>query len=106
MGRRVTFMRLIDRLRWPCLVTYADEWQGHTGTIYRAANWQYVGRTTPEATFTLEGRMLSRKAGRRTRTREQMEELGAVEIGKFAKHKFVHIVPDAGPRVPRQASLL
>lgn len=28
-------MRAIDRERWPCLVTYADQRMGHTGTIYR-----------------------------------------------------------------------
>ena len=85
-------MKLIDRRRWPCLVTYADEWQGHTGTIYRASNWVEVGRTKPEPTFVLNGRMVSRKAGPTTRTRTQMEQLGARMIGKFAKRKFVHIM--------------
>lgn len=98
-------MRLIDRLRWPCLVTYADEWQGHTGTIYRACNWTYVGKTAPEPTFVREGRMLSRKAGHRTKTRAEMEEIGAEMIGRFAKHKFVHVVSNAGPAVRPQASL-
>lgn len=27
--------RAIDRSAWPCLLTYADEWRGHTGAIYR-----------------------------------------------------------------------
>jgi hypothetical protein len=35
--------------KWVALVTFADESQGHTGTIYRATNWTYVGRTKPEA---------------------------------------------------------
>lgn len=98
-------MRLIDRLRWPCLVTYADEWRGHTGAIYRASNWQYVGKTAPEATFVKDGRMIARKAGPKTRTRAEMESLGAELVGRFAKHKFVHIAPGAGPRVDRQSSL-
>lgn len=85
-------MKLIDRERWPCLVTYADEWQGHTGTIYLASNWQEVGKTAPEATFVLDGRMIARKAGPKTRTRKEMEELGAQMIGRFSKRKFVHIV--------------
>ncbi len=84
--------KMIDRRRWPALVTYADEWQGHTGTIYRADNWQDVGRTAPGATFVLNGRMIARKAGPRTRTRAEMESLGAEMIGRFAKRKFVHIV--------------
>lgn len=40
-------MRQIDRDRWPWLVTYADEWQGHVGTIYKAAGWRESGRTKP-----------------------------------------------------------
>lgn len=98
-------MKLIDRLRWPCLVTYADEWQGHTGTIYRASNWSYVGKTNPEATFVKDGRMIARKAGPKTRTRDEMEAMGAEMIGRFAKHKFVHILPGAGKRIERQAAL-
>jgi hypothetical protein len=43
--------RLIDDKAWPCLVTYADEWRGHTGAIYRADNWQYEGLTRPERTL-------------------------------------------------------
>jgi hypothetical protein len=84
-------MRMIDRERWPCLVTYADEWQGHNGTIYKATNWQYMGLTAPEATFVKAGRMVARKAGPHTRTREEMKELGAQLVGRFAKHKFIHI---------------
>ena len=34
-------VRLIDRRRWHTLVTYADDWRGHTGAIYRAAGWVY-----------------------------------------------------------------
>lgn len=85
-------MKLIDRQKWPCLVTYADQWQGHQGTIYKAANWTYAGLTGLESVFIKNGRMVSRKAGPKTRTRAEMEELGAVEVGKYSKHKFVHII--------------
>lgn len=83
--------RAIDRLRWPCLVTYADEWQGHTGAIYRADNWEYKGKTSPEPVFQIQGRMVARKAGPRTRTHTEMVALGAILVGRFSKHKFVHI---------------
>lgn len=85
-------MRLLDRLRWPILVTYADTWRGHTGAIYKATNWKYVGMTNPEPTYQLNGRMLSRKAGPKTRTKAEMVALGAEFIGSFAKHKFIHEV--------------
>lgn len=97
--------RQIDRTLWPCLVTYADEWQGHTGTIYRADNWEYLGMTKPEPTYTLNGRMVARKAGPTTRTHEEMLKLGAVMIGKFAKHKFRHVAPGAGKRIEKQGAL-
>ena len=84
-------MKLIDRKLWPCLVTYADEWRGHVGTIYRATNWQYVGLTKPEAVYTRNGRMVARKAGPSTRTHSDMLALGAEQQGKFAKHKFIHL---------------
>lgn len=84
--------KMIDRKAWPCLVTYADEGQGHTGAIYLADNWKYVGLTKPEAMFTLNGRMIARKAGPKTRTRAEMAALGAVIEGNFAKHKFVHLL--------------
>lgn len=81
--------RMIDRERWPCLVTYADEWRGHTGAIYRADNWRYEGLTRPQRTYQLGGRMVARKAGGHTRTHAEMLALGAVMVGSFAKHKFV-----------------
>ena len=83
-------MRLIDRDRWPMFVTYADEGQGHTGTIYRAANWREAGRTAPEATFFIGDRMVARKAGPKTRTRGEMEALGARLVGRHSKRKFTH----------------
>ena len=91
-------MRLIDRRRWPCLVTYADIAQGHTGAIYRATNWQYIGLTKPEPAFAVNGRMVARKAGGRTRTRAEMLALGAVPTGSSAKHKFIHV--EHGRRLP------
>lgn len=73
---------------WDVLVTYADEWQGHLGTMYRAAGWEYVGLTKPERVYTLNGRMVARKAGPNTRTHGDMLALGAVCVGSFSKHKF------------------
>jgi len=35
---------LIDRSRWPVLVTYHDEGQGHTGHVYRCSGWEATAR--------------------------------------------------------------
>ena len=84
-------MRMIDRNKWPCLVTYADEMMGHVGTIYKATNWQYVGLTKPQKCYFMGDRMVSRKAGPVTRTHQQMLDMGAELRGSFAKHKFIHV---------------
>jgi len=83
--------KLIDRSAWPCLVTYADDWQGHSGAIYRADNWHYVGKTKPERLYTLGGRMIARKAGPTTRRHDEMIALGAECLGSFAKHKYMRL---------------
>lgn len=81
--------------RFRCLITYADEWRGHTGAIYRATNWEYIGLTMPEATFVdAEGRMSARKAGPRTRTHQEMIDAGCSLVGRYARHKFRIILPE------------
>lgn len=81
--------KLIRRdLRWDLLVTYADDWQGHTGAIYKAAGWEYVGTTKPERIYVKDGRMVARKAGPNTRTHSQMLELGAECVTSSVKHKY------------------
>ena len=36
---KVQMAKLIDRTRWPVLVTYSDEGQGHTGYVYKCSGW-------------------------------------------------------------------
>lgn len=75
--------------RWTHLVTFADKSQGHTGAIYRATNWRYVGETRPEARWVDgSGRQVSRKSAAHSRTRAEMEALGYRLAGRFGKHKF------------------
>src|SRR5580765_4368419 len=44
-------IRLVDASKWHCLVTYADKWQGHTGAIYKATNWEFMGETKPTPVY-------------------------------------------------------
>ena len=60
-----------------------------TGLPCRADNWTYIGKTKPERTYIIEGRMVSRKAGGNTRTNAEMLALGAELVGSFAKSKYV-----------------
>lgn len=80
---------LIDHTAWECLVTYADTWQGHTGAIYKATNWEYLGLTKAQPVFVNgRGKMMGRKRGPTNLSREQMALEGFTVKGSFAKHKF------------------
>lgn len=56
---RVQMRRLIDRSRWPALVTWHDEGQGHTGHVYKCSGWQPTTRKRAE-TVEVDGRRVSR----------------------------------------------
>lgn len=75
--------------RWFHLVTYADDFRSHTGTIYRATNWQYVGHMKGSPRWEDEnGKQIARKSTV-SRTDQEMRDLGYRNVGTFGKHKFV-----------------
>jgi hypothetical protein len=86
-------MRLIDPTRWHTLVTYADTRQGHTGAIYRATNWTYVGEV-PGSSSWLDpnGVQRSRKRGPNNLSADTMRELGYTQLSRVPKHKFVRVI--------------
>lgn len=45
---------LIDRSRWPVLITYSDEGQGHTGYVYKCSGWTPTVRNTT-STYEING---------------------------------------------------
>lgn len=45
----------IDRSRWPVLVTYSDEGQGHTGYVYQCSGWERTRRSERPFYLTAEG---------------------------------------------------
>lgn len=86
-------IKLIDKSKWHCLVTYADTWQKHEGTIYKATNWQYCGLTRPSPVFVNEqGKMMGRKRGGRNITKAQLLADGFVSSGDHSKHKFRMVI--------------
>lgn len=88
LGRSI---RLIRRdPRWHTLVTYADEGQGHHGGIYLATNWEYDATVSGHPVFVDDaGRMVSTKAGPRSRTIAEMAALGYTNRGRSPKRRFV-----------------
>lgn len=84
------------KYRWG--LTYADSAQGHTGAIYRATNWTYVGEVKGHPTWVdADGRHVSVKATV-NRTYAQMRALGYTMIPGQVKHKFVVEFPRARAR--------
>lgn len=92
MGKSIQMIKK-DR-RFECLVTYGDTWRGHSGAIYKATNWEYLGLTKPTDVWVdKRGRMVARKAGPKTRTRAQMQAIGYTCVGNFPKHKYRILLP-------------
>lgn len=84
--------------RFQCLITYADQWQGHTGAIYKATNWEYLGLTEAKPCWVdKSGRLVATKAGPRSRTRAEMQSLGYTVVGNYSKHKFRLILKQVRP---------
>ena len=84
-------VRLIKKEgRFVSLVTYADESQGHTGLVYKASNWTYVGLSAPSPRWIdpVSGRQVAKKSTK-TRSVSEMKALGYINQGSFRKHKYV-----------------
>ena len=84
-------MRMLDRSRWPILLSYADMRLGHSGAIYRAANWECDGEV-PGGDVWLDARGVQRgrKRGGRNLSVLEMRERGFVKAPAFPKIRFVH----------------
>lgn len=85
--------RRVDRRRWPVLLTYADTAMGHTGAIYLADNWTYLGETAGGDTWVgPDGEQRGRKRGGRNLTVAEMRAAGFERRPSAPKRKFVHRV--------------
>lgn len=87
LGRSIN---LIDRERWPVLVTYADTALGHTGAIYKATNWRCDGPVPAgDVWLDKDGRRWQRKRGPRSYTRAEMLARGYTQVPAAPKIRFV-----------------
>lgn len=84
-------MRLLDRQRWPVLLTYADGAQGHTGAIYRATGWTFDCATSSGTYFVhaQTGEQVGRKRGKRNIPVADLRSAGYREV-RSEKLRFVH----------------
>lgn len=91
--------------RWHTLATYADEYQNHTGAIYRATNWQYLGLTNPKPVYVKNGEMVSIRTGDKTLTKGEMIADGCELVGYYRKHRFKFERPQSKQRQAVQLML-
>ncbi len=74
-------------------MTYADSSQGHTGAIYRASNWEYRGSTVKtDQWLDGDGNFVSRKAGKKNYSRQEMIDRGYTLKGMFSKERFRYVM--------------
>lgn len=76
--------------RYRLLLSYADEAEGHEGTLYKAANWTEAGYTKPTSRWEdpVTGRRVSTLRDGRSRSRPQMIALGYRELPPSRKRIF------------------
>jgi hypothetical protein len=96
---RHQMLHLIDRTRWPVLVTYSDEGQGHTGHVYKCSGWMPTARTVNPVHVNSEGQRVSiptsdkredRDAKREGTTTMQRWEHRVCRSGEGAEHMAKH----------------
>lgn len=85
----VQMKRLIDRSRWPVLVTYHDEGQGHNGFVYRCSGWEATEVNETE-TWERDGVRISRYSNG-----ERADLEGAIK-GKTTIHRWEHWICPRG----------
>lgn len=67
---KVQMLRLIDRGRWPVLLTYSDAGQGHTGHVYKCSGWQERGERRAKFYLNAEGKRASCYSNGQSNTRD------------------------------------
>lgn len=89
LGRSIRMIR--SKRRWEMLLTFADTWQNHDGTIYRASNWTDAGMTAPSKVWVDgTGKMMGAKRGPKNLTDNEMRAEGFRLIGKFPKFRYTY----------------
>jgi len=79
VGKTLRWLR--KNTNWEFVISYADGEQGHTGVIYRASNFKYLGQTKPGKTLEVDGKPFH------IRTLSMLDRPYGVEINKRYKEK-------------------
>lgn len=75
------------------LVSFADPEVKHTGGIYKAANWKYLGQNKKDYCYTINGERIHKSKFRckdGKTEKELAKEAGAIKVKIQGKHKYVY----------------
>lgn len=95
-ARRFGALRLCD-----CLISYADPNVGHSGGVYRAASWAYLGRCSETRGWLKEGHLSPRRAfhaGKQFLRKADIEALGYQQVQLEGKLRFARALTKIGKR--------
>lgn len=93
-----TLKWLKKNTNWKYVISYADPEQGHSGTIYRAANFKYLGVTSPGSSLLVDGKpfhirtltMLDRPYGVEIHERYKRNDPGIKIVKTEPKHIYTY----------------
>jgi hypothetical protein len=85
-----------DRPQTRGVISFSDTTQGHTGVIYRATNFYYIGKTS-SATFFLDenGRLRHPRQNGVNISNEEAKKRGWVPAKRLSKNRYLYILADS-----------
>lgn len=93
-------MKLLDRRKYPILLTYADSGvsdartgEAHKGTVYRATNWTDAGDAPGGRVWvhSITGEQRGQKRGKINIPSAEMRRMGFVQKPALPKRRFIHV---------------
>ena len=73
------------------IISYADPRQNHTGKIYQAMNWIYLGVTTPAIHFMKNGKFYHSRTINQQRQDNENYDMSLFTRIKTNKHKYIYL---------------
>lgn len=92
-------IRLIKKMTsYKIVVSYADPFHGHIGTIYQAANWSYMGETSPDVLLRTESGKTYHSRAMRTTYNGKLKPFAAALKEMYASGTL-EVIPVPGKHI-------
>jgi hypothetical protein len=85
---------------WKLLLSYADPAAGHSGTIYQATGWKYLGQTAADSYISLEGELIHPRTvytrfGSNSLAHLRATGIPAMRQSAPGKHRYIYVLDPA-----------